>query len=118
MIAKSLFDEKGAAVYPDATFTLRLAFGTVRGYELAGREIPPFTTIGGAFDHAKAHGDKPPYELPKSWSIARDSGRLKLETPFNFVSTADIIGGNSGVVNRLRPAAFNYPSMRNVVVAE
>ncbi len=102
LIAKSLFDEKGAAVYPDATFTLRLAFGTVRGYELAGREVPPFTTIGGAFDHAKAHSDKPPYELPKTWFIARDSGRLKLETPLNFVSTADIIGGNSGspVVNR------------------
>jgi hypothetical protein len=102
LIAKSLFDEKGAAVYPDATFTLRLAFGTVKGYEFAGREIPPFTTIGGAFGHAKAHGDKPPYELPKTWFIARDSGRLKLETPLNFVSTADIIGGNSGspVVNR------------------
>jgi hypothetical protein len=102
LIAKALFDEKGAAVYPDATFTLRLAFGTVKGYELAGREIPPFTTIGGAFGHAKAHGDKPPYELPKSWFIARDSGRLKLETHLNFISTADIIGGNSGspVVNR------------------
>ena len=47
LIAKALFDEKGAAVYPDATFTLRLAFGTVKGYEIAGREIPAFTTIGG-----------------------------------------------------------------------
>jgi hypothetical protein len=102
LIAKSHFDQNGAAVYPDATFTLRLAFGTVKGYELAGRDIPPFTTIGGAFSHAKAHGDQPPYELPKSWFIARDSGKLKLETPLNFVSTADIIGGNSGspVVNR------------------
>jgi hypothetical protein len=102
LIAKALFDEKGAAVYPDATFTLRLAFGTVKGYEAGGREIPAYTTIGGAFAHAKAHGDKPPYELPKSWLIARDGGKLNLDTPFNFVSTADIIGGNSGspVVNR------------------
>ena len=102
LIAKAIFDEKGAAVYPDATFTLRLAFGTVKGYEVGGREIPASTTIGGAFAHAKAHGDTPPYELPKSWFIARDAGKLKLETPLNFVSTADIIGGNSGspVVNR------------------
>ena len=102
LIAKAIFDEKGAAVYPDATFTLRLAFGTVKGYEFGGREIPAFTTIGGAFAHAKAHGNSAPYELPKSWLIARDSGKLKLDTPLNFVSTADIIGGNSGspVVNR------------------
>jgi hypothetical protein len=102
LIAKAIFDEKGSAVYPDATFTLRLAFGTVKGYEVGGREIPASTTIGGAFAHAKAHGDTPPYELPKSWFIARDTGKLKLETPLNFVSTADIIGGNSGspVVNR------------------
>jgi hypothetical protein len=102
LVAKALFDEKGADVYPDATFTLRLAFGTVKGYELDGREIPAFTTIGGAFAHAKAHGDTPPYELPKSWFVARNSGGLNLETPMNFVSTADIIGGNSGspVVNR------------------
>jgi len=102
LIAQSLFDEKGSAVYPDATFTLRLAFGTVKGYQVGGREIRPYTAMGGAFAHAKAHGDTPPYELPKSWFIARDSGKLKLDTPLNFVSTADIIGGNSGspVVNR------------------
>jgi Peptidase S46 len=102
LIAKALFDEKGSAVYPDATFTLRLAFGTVKGYEVGGRKIPAFTTIGGAFAHAKAHGDTPPYQLPKSWFAARDAGKLNLDTPLNFVSTADIIGGNSGspVVNR------------------
>jgi len=101
-IAKALFDEKGDAVYPDATFTLRLAFGVVKGYQIAPRSIPAYTTIGGAFAHAKAHGDQPPYELPKSWFVARDSGKLNLGTPLNFVSTADIIGGNSGspVVNR------------------
>ena len=102
LIAKALFDEKGDAVYPDATFTLRLAFGVVKGYHLGQRSIPAYTTIGGAFDHAKAHGDQPPYQLPKSWFAARDSGKLNLATPLNFVSTADIIGGNSGspVVNR------------------
>ena len=101
-IARANFELKGDAVYPDATFTLRLAFGVVRGYELGAKTIAPFTTLGGAFDHAKYHGDKPPYELPKSWHDARAAGRLGLETPFNFVSTADIIGGNSGspVVNR------------------
>ena len=80
----------------------RLAFGVVKGYEVDGKSIPPYTTIGGAFEHAKAHGDAPPYELPKSWFKARESGGLRLDTPFNFVSTADIIGGNSGspVVNR------------------
>jgi hypothetical protein len=100
-IAKALFEDQGTSQYPDATFTLRLAFGTVKGYEVNGKQVPPFTTVGGAFEHAKAHGNKDPYELPKSWFEARDSGKLKLDTPLNFVSTADIIGGNSGspVVN-------------------
>ncbi len=102
IIAKALFEAKGDAVYPDATFTLRLAFGVVKGYEADGKRIPPYTTIGGTFEHAAAHGNKPPYELPASWIKAKEAGRLNLETPFNFVSTADIIGGNSGspVVDR------------------
>jgi hypothetical protein len=102
LIARALFEQKGDAVYPDATFTLRLAFGVVKAYTLDGRKIPPFTTFGGAFEHARSHGDKPPYELPPSWTKARDSGKLNLATPLNFVSTADIIGGNSGspVVDR------------------
>jgi hypothetical protein len=101
-IAKAIFAERGDSVYPDATFTLRLAFGTVKGYELDGQTIPPYTTMGGAFQHAAAHGNTPPYQLPPSWIKARDERRLRLDTPFDFVSTADIIGGNSGspVVNR------------------
>ncbi len=101
-LARALFEANGDSVYPDATFTLRLAFGVVKGYEQDGKAIPPYTTIGGAFEHAKAHGEKPPYELPASWHKARESGQLRLDTPLNFVSTADIIGGNSGspVVNR------------------
>jgi hypothetical protein len=102
LIAQAMFEEHGDAVYPDATFTLRLAFGVVKGYEVDGKTIPPFTTIGGAFEHANAHGNTPPYALPPSWIKARETGTLKLDTPLNFVSTADIIGGNSGspVVNR------------------
>ena len=101
-IARAVFAEKGASVYPDATFTLRLAFGTVKGYEVDGKAIAPFTTIGGAFAHAQAHHNQPPYVLAPSWFRARDERRLRLDTPLNFVSTADIIGGNSGspVVNR------------------
>jgi hypothetical protein len=102
LIAKALFEDKGTSTYPDATFTLRLAFGTVKGYEVDGKTYRPFTTIGGAFEHAQAHGNTPPYQLPPSWFEAKNAGRLQLETPLNFVSTADIIGGNSGspVVNR------------------
>ncbi|WP_197490719.1 S46 family peptidase [Planctomyces sp. SH-PL62] len=102
LIARALFEEKGDSIYPDATFTLRLAFGVVKGYKVDGKDVPPFTNIEGAFDHEAAHDAKPPYALPKSWHEAKASGLLKLETPINFVSTADIIGGNSGspVVNK------------------
>jgi hypothetical protein len=102
LIARALFEEKGESIYPDATFTLRLAFGAVKGYTVDGKAIPPYTNIGGAFQHEKAHGARPPYKLPESWHEARDAGRLDLDAAFNFVSTADIIGGNSGspVVDR------------------
>lgn len=102
LIAKAHFEDQGDTVYPDATFTLRLAFGTVKGYSVDGKSIEAFTTIGGAFEHAAKHDNQPPYQLPPSWFEAKKSGRLKLDTPLNFVSTADIIGGNSGspVVNR------------------
>ncbi len=102
LIARALFEDMGDSIYPDATFTLRLAYGVVKGYEVDGKAIPPYTTIGGAFVHADAHGNKDPYELPRSWHEARSTAALELETPLNFVSTADIIGGNSGspVVNR------------------
>jgi hypothetical protein len=99
-VAAARFAVFGSTTYPDATFTLRLAFGTVKGYEDEGRKIEPWTTIGGTFKHAEAHGSKEPFELPESWLKSRD--KLKADTPFNFVSTADIIGGNSGspVVNK------------------
>jgi hypothetical protein len=99
-IANARFAVYGTDVYPDATFTLRLAYGTVKGYTEQGKQIQPWTTMGGAFEHADNHGNKPPFELPKTW--LQHKGDLNRNTPFNFVFTADIIGGNSGspVVNR------------------
>ncbi|HEY5313876.1 MAG TPA: S46 family peptidase, partial [Pirellulales bacterium] len=99
-IAHARFAIEGQNTYPDATFTLRLAFGQVRGYDELGRRMPPWTVMGGAYQHAKQHGDKDPFRLPASWRKHEDA--LDLDTPFNFVSTADIIGGNSGspVINR------------------
>ncbi len=101
-IAQAIFADRGTSVYPDATFTLRLAFGQIKGLELDGKTIPAFTTMGGAFEHAEKHGNTPPYELPPSWIKAKAEHRFRLDTPLNFISTADIIGGNSGspVVNR------------------
>ena len=99
-IAEVIFAVKGTSTYPDATFTLRLAFGPVKGYIENGRTIPPWTTMAGAFDHEKRHGARDPWKLPRRWHEARES--IDGETPLNFVCTADIIGGNSGspVVNR------------------
>jgi Peptidase S46 len=99
-IARARFAQTGFTQPPDATFTLRLSYGTVKGYEENGKKIPYFTTIGGAFQHAEEHGGKPPYNLGVSWPKMKS--KLKLDTPLNYVSTADIIGGNSGspTVNR------------------
>jgi hypothetical protein len=99
-IANARFAVYGSSIYPDATFTLRLAFGEAKGYTENGQKIPWATTLGGTYEHAAEHGNKDDFELPKIW-IDRKS-QLNLSTPFNFVSTADIIGGNSGspVVNR------------------
>ena len=106
-IAKIRFATEGTAVYPDATFTLRLSYGAVRGFTEdgqgtapAGTKLPYFTTIGGAYEHAAQHSNKDPYRLPTSWMTAKS--KIDLETPLNVVQTADIIGGNSGspVINR------------------
>ena len=90
----------GAPIYPDATFTLRLAFGEVKGYSELGQPQPPWTTVAGAYQRSAEHQNREPFNLPKRWLERKD--RLDLVTPLNFVSTADIIGGNSGspVVNR------------------
>jgi hypothetical protein len=90
----------GTAGYPDATFTLRLSFGVVKGYEENGRTVPPFTTFGSLYAKADEMKGAPPYDLPSSWEKSR--ALLDPKTPFNFVCTCDIIGGNSGspVINR------------------
>jgi hypothetical protein len=99
-IASAIFAVRGPDTYPDATFTLRLSFGVVKGYEENGQRVGAFTSLGNAFQHGEAHKFQDPFALPKSWMERKD--KMKLETPFNFVSTADIIGGSSGspVVNR------------------
>jgi hypothetical protein len=93
-IAKIRFAKGGLSVPPDATFTLRLSYGAIKGYELKGQHVPWYTTLGGAYEHAAKHGSKPPYELPESWMQSKAT--LDLKTPFDTVSTPDIIGGNSG----------------------
>ncbi|MBN9520723.1 S46 family peptidase [bacterium] len=99
-LARLRFLALGKSVAPDATFTLRLAFGVVKGYEVDGEKLPYHTSFGGAFDRHARLGGVEPFDLPKRWL----DGRAKLDpaTPFNFVSTADTIGGNSGspVLNR------------------
>jgi hypothetical protein len=99
-IADTRFALHGTDIYPDATFTLRLAFGQIKGYQSLGRRLPPWTTIGGAYQHSQEHKNREPFALPPSWLEHKD--RLDLNTPLNFVGTPDIIGGNSGspVVDR------------------
>src|SRR5262249_10348231 len=99
-IAAARFKAFGRTAAPDATFTLRLAFGIVKGYREDGVDIPFTTTVGGAFARAEKQGNKESFVLPPRWLRNRD--KLDPATPFNFVSTADTIGGNSGspVLNR------------------
>lgn len=99
-IATARFKAFGQSVAPDATFTLRLAFGVVKGYAVEGVDLPYATTFGGVFERADRQGHKEPFVLPKRWLEGK--GKLDLTVPFNFASTADTIGGNSGspVLNR------------------
>jgi len=99
-IAKARFAIEGTSSYPDATFTLRLSYGTIRGYEQDGKQIPAFTDFAGLYQRSADHENKPPFDLPQRWVDRK--AKLDLSTHFNFVSDADIIGGNSGspVVNK------------------
>jgi hypothetical protein len=93
-IAHALFEEQGTKLYPDATFTLRLSYGAVKGYTENGKWVPPFTTLGGLYARSNQFHHAFPYNLPPRWMSRRAA--LDPKTPFNFVSTNDIIGGNSG----------------------
>jgi hypothetical protein len=99
-LGKARFLVYGKDAYPDATFTLRLSYGTVDGYPYNGTIAPPFTTFYGLYDRAASFSNKAPFDLTPKEVAGRD--KLDLSTPLNFVSTGDIIGGNSGspVVNR------------------
>jgi hypothetical protein len=94
-IARALFETEGDKIYPDATFTLRLSYGAVKGYkEDDGKQITPFTTLGGLYERVNSKGNKFPYILPPRWTEKQKA--IDSKTPFNVVSTNDIIGGNSG----------------------
>jgi hypothetical protein len=98
-IAQARWKAYGRTMPPDATFTLRLSYGAVKGFPAEGTIVAPFTTFYGMLDRSISHGGKAPWDLPPRWQEKK--GSLRLETPLDFVSTNDIIGGNSGspVVN-------------------
>jgi len=91
LIASARFEKYGTSVYPDATFTERFSFGEVKGWDEKGVPVAPFTTIGGAFEHATG---SEPFALPQSWLDAK--AKLNADQRLNFTTTNDIIGGNSG----------------------
>jgi hypothetical protein len=99
-ISRALFETEGDRLYPDATFTLRLSYGAVKGYEERGQWVAPFTNFAGLYERADKFGNKPPYKLPQRWADKKSA--IDLRAPFNFATTNDIIGGNSGspVINK------------------
>jgi len=99
-IGKARFAVYGKTTYPDATFTLRLSYGTVKGYPMNGTKAPPHTTFYGLYDRAYSFDMKAPFQLPQRYMESKK--KFDLSTPLDFVNTCDIIGGNSGspVINR------------------
>ena len=99
-IARAVLAVYGNSVAPDANFTLRISDGVVASYPYNGSMAQPYTTFYGLYDRSIGFGGRPPFGLPARWVARRDS--LNLATPYNAVSTNDLIGGNSGspVLNR------------------
>jgi hypothetical protein len=91
LVARARFAVYGTSVYPDATFSPRLSFGTVKGWRENGSAVTPFTTLRGLFERATG---REPWNLPERWKAAKN--RLDLDTPFNYVTTTDLTGGSSG----------------------
>ena len=101
-IANALFEDQGTKLYPDATFTLRISYGAVKGYRENGKWVPPFTTLGGLYARSSKYHHAFPYNLAPRWTARRRF--VNPRVPFNFVSDNDIVGGNSGspIFNRRR----------------
>ncbi|MFT6109670.1 MAG: hypothetical protein ACJA2W_002592, partial [Planctomycetota bacterium] len=99
-IAAARFAVFGENVYPDATFTLRLSYGAVKGYQDGDRAVPPFTDFAGLYEKAEERAGEAWYTLPGSWTEKAEA--IDPTTKFNLVTTHDIIGGNSGspVINK------------------
>lgn len=99
-IARALFEIEGTKLYPDATFTPRITYGAVKGYMEKGKKVAPFTTLGGLYARSAQFKSEFPYNLPPRWLEKKSA--IDLNTPFNFVSTNDITGGNSGspIINK------------------
>ena len=93
-IAQAVFAAQGDSAYPDGTFTLRLSYGQVKGYMENGKPVTPFTELRGLYVRGDEHKQQPPYKIVDSWMKAR--ALLNPTTQYNFVSTNDIVGGNSG----------------------
>ena len=94
-LAKQRFDQFGTDIYPDATFTLRLSYGTVKGYtDDDGEQVAPVTNIAGMYDRAEKQKFRAPFAPPPRWTDGK--AKLDASVPFNLVTTNDIIGGNSG----------------------
>jgi hypothetical protein len=99
-LGQARFAVYGKSLYPDGTFTLRLSYGQVKGYPMNGTIAPSVTTFYGLYDRSESFGKSPPFNLVERFELGRT--KLNLATPFDFVSSNDIIGGNSGspVINR------------------